>query len=81
MESVKCRVISISEEFRQILSIMSFEGRLGEEMASPDGAFNKGIKTYKISACLEIVPCLEGKATRLMVSRHSGSNSGLKVSK
>ena len=48
------------------------------------GAFNKykGIETYKISARLEItVPCLEGKDTRLTVSRHSGSNSGLKVLK
>ena len=37
MEVKKFRAIPISEEFGQILSIMSFDGYLGEEMSSPDG--------------------------------------------
>ena len=38
------------------------------------GAFDKDVETYNPSAILEItVACLERKATRLMVSRHSDS--------
>ena len=46
------------------------------------GAFDKGVETYNFSAILEITEAaLEGNATRLMVSRHSDSISGPKVSK
>ena len=56
----------------QVLSTMSFVGYLGEEMSSPDGSFDKGVETYIFSTILEItVAGFEGKAKRLMVSRHS----------
>ena len=54
---------------------MSILGRLSEKYQVHRGAFNKGVETYIFSAILEItVAGLDGKATRLMVSRHSDPN-------
>ena len=77
------RSTSKSDGFGQVLSIISFVGRLGEECQVQTGAFDKGIQTYNFSAILEIIVAgLDRKATRLIVSRHSKSNiSGSKVSK
>ena len=36
MESKNSRAIPISEEFGHVLLMMSFEGRLGEKMSSPE---------------------------------------------
>jgi hypothetical protein len=66
----------MSDRFGQVLSIMFFWGSLGDKFQVHMGAFDKGVETYDFSAILEItVACLEGpgKATRLMVSRHSDS--------
>ena len=72
----------MSDEFGQVLSIMSFLTRLGEENVKVQtGAFNKGIKTYNFSANLKITAGLEGKPKRIMVSRHSDFILGPKVSK
>ena len=62
----------MSGRFGQVLSIMSSFGRLSEKFQVHTGAFDKGIETYIFFAILEItVARLDGKATRLMVSRHS----------
>ena len=37
MESKNFRATSMSDGFGQVLSIMPFLGRLGEEMSGPDG--------------------------------------------
>ena len=72
----------MSDEFGRVSSIMSFGGRLVEEIQVQMGAFDKSVKTYNLSAILEItVLGLEGKAKRLMVSRHSDFISGPKASK
>ena len=61
---------------------MSFGGRLVEEIQVQMGVFDKSVKTYNLSAILEITLLgLEGKAKRLMVSRHSDLISGPKASK
>ena len=79
MENKKSRAASMSEESGQVLSITSFLGCLGEKMSSPEGVYS--VKTYNFSTILEItVAGLEGKATRLMVSRHSDPISGPKMS-
>ena len=53
---------------------MSFVWRLDEEIQDQTSALDKSIETYNFFAILEnTVAGLEGKATRLMVSRHSDS--------
>ena len=73
----------MSDEFGQVLLIMSFLGRLDEEMSSAFDIDKAVVKTYNFLEILEItVPGLEEKATRLMVSRHSDPIPlGHKVSK
>ena len=62
----------MSDKFGQVLSIVFFLEHLGENFQVHTGIFDKGIETYNFSAILEItVAELDGKATRLMVSRHS----------
>ena len=48
---------------------MFFWGGLGEKFQVHKDAFDKGVETYKFSVILEINVGLEGKATRLIVSR------------
>ena len=83
MDIKNSRATLMSDEFRWVLQIMSFLGRLGQELSSPDGCIQQRQETYNFSAILEItVSVLEEKATRLIASRHSGSIfSGPRVSK
>ena len=59
----------MSYRFRQVSFIMSFLARLGEKFQVHTDAFYKGVETYNFSVILEINVGLEGKATRLIVSR------------
>ena len=59
----------MSDGFGQVSLIMSFLWRLGEKFQVHKDAFDKGVETHNFSVILEITVGLEGKATRLIVSR------------